>query len=130
MLDDRTAADHGLDAEKHPLWNNLNNRGGWHAYLGREPGSPYSLPYAVASRRKEYAGLPPAWIGVGDVDLFYKETCEYASGLEAAGVDCDLKIFSGAPHGFNVAAPRATVTKDFHDSIDCFLRKMLDVSAS
>lgn len=42
MLDDRTAADEGLDAVKHVLWNNRSNRIGWSSYLAMAPGSPVS----------------------------------------------------------------------------------------
>ena len=127
MLDDRTAADRSLDQEMHPLWNNNNNRGGWEAYLGRESGLDYSLPYAVASRRKDLSGLPSAWIGVGDIDLFYTEDCAYAERLEKAGVDCTLEIFTGAPHGFNVVAPGAEVTRSFQQSVNDFLARQLEI---
>ena len=125
MLDDRTAADRGLDEELHPLWNNLNNRGGWQAYLGQEPGGPDLPDYASASRRKDLSGLPPAWIGVGDVDLFYHENREYAERLAAAGVPCELHQVPGAPHGFQVVAPKSDLAGAFYDGVYRFLRGTL-----
>jgi hypothetical protein len=41
-------------------------------------------------------GLPPAWIGVGDVDLFLEEDRRYAERLTESGVSCG-KRGAGAP---------------------------------
>ncbi len=100
MIDDRTAARTDLDAIGHRLWNNCNNRTGWHAYLGQEPGASDWPPYAAPARMADVSGLPPAWIGVGDIDLFHAEDCTYAERLRDAGVDVTLRIVEGAPHGF------------------------------
>ena len=42
--------------------------------------------------------MAPAWIGVGDIDLFHDEDIEYAQRLEAAGVHCELHIEPGMYH--------------------------------
>jgi acetyl esterase/lipase len=100
MLDDRTAARCDLDRIGHRLWNNRNNRDGWRCYLGREPGAPELPSYAAAARREDVSGLPPAWVGVGDIDLFHDEDRLYAGRLRAAGVDVIFRMVPGAPHGF------------------------------
>jgi len=130
MLDDRTAARTELDAVKHRLWNNRANRAGWTAYLGHEPGIGEGVEgriaeYAVGARRSDLAGLPPAWIGVGEVDLFHDEDRDYAERLEAAGVPCEFVAVPGAPHGFVSTAPKATATADFERRIDQFLNTFL-----
>lgn len=99
MLDDRTAARHALDEPAHLIWNNRLNRIGWRAFLGAEPGS--MLPdYAAAARRLDLTGLPPAWIGIGALDLFKDEEVDYARRLREAGVPVTSEIVPGAPHGF------------------------------
>ena len=127
MLDDRTAADRSLDELAHPLWDNHNNRGGWTAYLGHEPGQPAEPEYAVASRREDLSGLPPAWIGVGDIDLFYRENSLYAERLNSAGVSCKLQVVPMAPHGFQVVAPNAPMSRDFCEKIYRFLIQTLNL---
>lgn len=112
MLDDRTAARTELDDTRHWIWDNPDNRFGWSAYLGHEPGLP-TVPYAVAARREDLAGLPPAWVGVGDIDLFHEENSDYAQRLRDAGVDCDLDIVPGAPHGFESWAPKLPISESF-----------------
>ena len=125
MLDDRTAARTELDEVNHRLWNNRANRAGWTAYLGHEPGVSEVADYAVGARRADVSGLPPTWIGVGDVDLFYAEDREYAHRLDAAGVPCEYVVAPQAPHGFQSIAPSAPVSIDFEHRIDQFLEHHL-----
>lgn len=127
MLDDRTAADTALDGIKHRFFNNKNNRGGWQCYLGQAPGMDAVPPYAVPARREELSGLPPTWICVGELDLFYREDCSYAERLKAAGVHCDLHIAEGAPHAYDAMVPDSSITKATVESYYSFLRKHLRV---
>lgn len=113
MLDDRTAADRTLDDIGHVLWNNRNNRAGWEWYLGRAPGAASLPEYAAPARRVDLAGLPPAWIGVGELDLFYDENVNYAQRLRQAGVDCDLHTDPGAPHAYDLMAPGSSLARGF-----------------
>lgn len=100
MIDDRTAADTSLDGLEHWVWNNRANRLGWSGYLGKTPGSTDVPRYAAAARREDLSGLPPAYIAVGDIELFFAEDRDYAQRLEHAGVPTTLDIVPGAPHGF------------------------------
>ena len=115
MLDDRTAAKHELDATKHILWSNKSNRAGWSAYLGVEPGAATTPDYTVPARRADLSGLPPAWIGTGDIELFYDENRVYAAALEAAGVECVLDVVPGAPHGFETVASGTRIAQAYLD---------------
>lgn len=125
MLDDRTAARRELDAVKHPIWNNFSNRTGWSAYLGHQPDADVVPAYAVPARRADLRGLPPAWLGVGLLDLFLEECRAYARRLQDAGVACELEEIPGAVHGFAVIAPNAPITRDFVGAQVEFLRRRL-----
>jgi len=126
MLDDRTATETSYDSLNHFLWNNRNNRLGWKSYLGEENfGKPEMPDYLVAARRKDLTGLPPAWIGVGDMDLFYKEDQQYAARLEACGVVAQLEIIAGAPHGFDELAKESRKAEIFRSSSLQFLEQQL-----
>lgn len=96
MLDDRTL-DHGPGDRGHLIWTPEANRLGWTAYLGHPAGE--HRPYAVAARRADLTGLPPAWIGVGDHDLFYEEDLAYADRLRAAGVAVEVHVEPSLFHG-------------------------------
>ncbi len=125
MLDDRTAAIDGLDLLKHRLWSNRSNRSGWSHYLGGPPGQPTLPEYAAAARRENLAGLPPAWIGVGGLDLFHGECRRYAWRLEGAGVAAELVVVPGAPHGFESLCAGAPVVQEYMASMYAFLRRVL-----
>jgi acetyl esterase/lipase len=71
---------------------------------------------AVPARRANLTGLPPAWIGVGTLDLFHDEDLAYADRLRAAGVPCHVVEVPGAFHGFDGMAPKAKVSRAFFAS--------------
>ena len=105
MLDDRTC----VRSDPHPytgefVWSAANNRFGWTALLGREPGGEGVSAYAAPARADNLEGLPPAFILTGALDLFLEENLEYGRRLTRAGVPLDLHVFSGAFHAFDIAA--------------------------
>ncbi|MEX5635067.1 alpha/beta hydrolase [Parafrankia sp. FMc2] len=126
MLDDRTAARRDLDSPPHPVWSNRMNRFGWRSYLGADPGSAAAWPrYAVPARRDDLAGLPPAWVGVGEVDLFLAEARAYAQRLSAAGVSTTFHTVPGAPHGFETWASETTISIEYLAAARAWLRQTL-----
>ncbi|MEV8267279.1 gluconokinase, GntK/IdnK-type [Microbacterium sp. NPDC076911] len=124
MVDDRTAADRSLDATGHLIWNNRANLVGWTTYLGKEYESA-TQPYAVASRRKDLSGLPPAWVYASDIELFFDEDVDFARSLRAAGVDVVLEIVRGAPHGFESWAADTALAKRLTGRARDWLGRML-----
>lgn len=125
MLDDRTAARRELDRPRHLIWNNTSNLTGWSCYLGRAPGAASVPDYSVPARRDDLRGLPPAWIGVGRLDLFLEENRDYARRLKQAGVQCQLNEVPGAVHGFATLLPDAPVSRAFAAAQRAFLRETL-----
>ena len=114
MLDDRTTLRDDLDPEGVYLWSPASNRYAWSAYLGRPPSLSHAPPpHAVPARREDLTGLPPAWIGVGDLDLFHDEDVDYARRLQAAGVPCELHIEPGMWHGADSIVLSAATSKRF-----------------
>jgi acetyl esterase/lipase len=61
------------------------------------------------------AGLPPAFIGVGALDLFVDEDVDYARRLIDSRVPTELVVVPGAYHGFNLIAPKAGVSVRFDE---------------
>jgi acetyl esterase/lipase len=125
MLDDRTAADRDLDAVRHFVWDNAGNAFAWRAYLAQNPGADATAPYSVAARRSNLGGLPPAWIGVGEIDLFFREDHAYAERLRAAGVPTTFEAVPGAPHGFEAWAPDAPLSQTFVAGAQAWLKEIL-----
>lgn len=121
MLDDRTGSTRKVPLHRRTLiWTAANNRFGWRALLGVAPGSP-RIPYgAVPARLENLRGLPPAFIGVGSIDLFVDEDIDYGRRLADAGIPVTLNVVPGAFHGFDLM-PSALV-KPFRDSLYGALR--------
>ncbi len=119
MLDDRTVHRKGLDNPAHRVWNQSSNKYGWSAYLG---GADPAV--AVPARRADLSGLPPAWLGVGTLDLFHDEDLAYAERLKAAGVPCEVEVVPGAFHGFDGIVPKAKVSQSFFNSQCALLREV------
>lgn len=113
MLDDRNVAQSSETVPDTLLWTRENNLIGWRSYLNREPGSEDVSPYAAALRATDLAGLPPAYIPVGDLDLFLNENIAYAQRLLDAGVPTELHVYPGAYHGFDIFAPTADIAQRF-----------------
>lgn len=126
MLDDRTAARRELDATNHFVWNNRKNRFGWRSYLGVAPGTGIVPPYAVPARRDALVGLPPAWIGVSEIELFHGEDVAYAERLRAAGVPVELDVVADAPHGFESWAPDTEIARQYQARAAAWLRGVLE----
>lgn len=125
MLDDRTVDREGLDSAGLRLWNQSSNKFGWAAYLGdADP------EVAVPARQTDLRGLPPAWIGVGTLDLFHDEDLAYAERLKAAGVPCEVEVVGGAFHGFDGIVPKAQVSQAFFHSQCAMLRRTLTAEAA
>lgn len=127
MLDDQTASKHELDAFAHIIWNNQLNRFGWSAYLGMAAGSDNVPEYAVPARRKQLAGLPPTWIGIGDIDLFYQEDKAYAQRLQAAGVEVTFDEVPKAFHGFEILGCKTPIAQAFLKKSREWLKEKLEI---
>ena len=125
MIDDRNVSPASETRPDTFVWTRENNRMGWHAYLGREPGGADVSPYAAAARASDLTGLAPAYIPVGDLDLFLDENIEYAQRLLAAGVPTELHVYPGGYHGFNGFAPGAEIAQRFNNERDEALKRIL-----
>lgn len=101
MLDDRTGTTTAPDPYVGEfVWTPSDNRFGWTAHLGCEPGGDVPATSAAA-RVASVEGLPPAFIAVGSLDLFLHEDVDYAIRLLRAGIPTELHVYPGAIHAFD-----------------------------
>ena len=110
MLDDRNTTPGPIPAEL-LTWGYDNNYTGWATLLGDEIATTTVSPVAAPARLTDFTGLAPAYIDVGDLDIFRDESIAYAAGLAKAGVPVELHVHPGAPHGFERFVPNARVAQ-------------------
>jgi acetyl esterase/lipase len=125
MIDDRTTLRTDVGEKEHLVWNHGSNTTAWSAYLGTQRGAHTLPPYAAAARHGDLSGLPPAWIGVGTLDLFHDEDIAYAQRLREAGVETTLEVVKGAYHSFDSIEGDAAVAREFLEMKLRFLRPLL-----
>jgi acetyl esterase/lipase len=124
QLDDRTGSSRAAPpAIGHFMWTASANRFAWSSLLGVPAGSSRVPTAAVPSRVASVDRLPPAWIGVGSIDLFVEEDVKYAQRLIHAGIATELLVVPGAFHGFDLLVPDAEASKQFSASWKTALRK-------
>jgi len=132
MLDDRTGSSRAVPEHIGKIiWTEESNRFGWSSFLGVAAGSDAVPAQAVPARREDLSGLPPAFIGVGSIDLFSDECMEYAQRLNAAGVSTELLVVPGAFHGFDALAnfgSNTRVSKQFTEAKLNALKQGLQIS--
>lgn len=129
MLDDRTGSTRDVPRQLGAVgWSAPSNRFGWRSFLGMEPGGADVPAAAVPARQENLAGLAPAFIGVGGVDLFVLEDLEYAARLTEAGVHTEMVLTPGAFHGFDRIAPETRIARNFTAAKHEALRRAFGMS--
>jgi acetyl esterase/lipase len=122
MIDDRQLT-HSSMLDGLPVWSRESNTLGWRSYLGELYGTTH-VPYTAApARAEDLSGLPPAFISVGSVDGFLDEDVDYALRLNRAGVPCELHVYPGACHGYQMAVESPIVEQSRTDIIGWLSRQ-------
>lgn len=111
MLDDRagTRSSHAVLDPR--TWDRDSNLAAWNAYLEGNAGGEGISPYAAPARAAELAGLPPAYVNVGDLDGLLDEDIAYAQAMSHAGVPVELHVYPGAYHGSAISIPDAALSR-------------------
>jgi acetyl esterase/lipase len=107
MIDDTNTTASSQEITDVGIWDREGNIEAWQWYLGGKPADQYAAP----TRAADVAGLPPAYIDVGTVDLFRDEDIAFAQRLMAAGVPCELHINPGSFHASETFAPDAALSR-------------------
>jgi acetyl esterase/lipase len=125
MIDDRNTVPISNADMDSLFWTRESNLIGWRSYLGCEPGGSDVSCYASASRATDLTGLPPAYIAVGEIDLFALEDIEFARRLIDAGVCTELHVYPGGCHAFDMMAPDAVISQQFTSDFNRALKRAL-----
>ncbi|MEL1136278.1 alpha/beta hydrolase [Desulfitobacterium sp. THU1] len=97
-------------SDKHFPYNYEMAVNSWKMYLGEISPDDVS-PYASPSLLKDYKGLPPAVVSVGQLDLFRDETINYVQALQQAGVQAELHVYPGCYHAAEAFGANTEIVK-------------------
>ncbi|MBB2910561.1 acetyl esterase/lipase [Streptosporangium becharense] len=111
MLDDRNTTPSSREFTDAIVWDRAANILGWTALLGDRRGGDDVSPYAAPARATDLSGLPPAYIDVGELEVFRDECADYALRLVQAGVSTEFHLYPGAFHGFDGLFPQAEISR-------------------
>jgi len=124
MLDDRQVTPSSR-LDDLLVWNRASNAFGWRSYLGSLYGQDDVPALAAPARATDLSGLPQAYVCVGGADGFRDEDILYAQRLYAAGVEAELHVYPGAPHGVGLFAETEIAWRYTADQED-WLRRQLE----
>ncbi|WP_045739813.1 alpha/beta hydrolase [Actinoplanes rectilineatus] len=102
MLDDRNLIPNRHLTAEPTIFSYDFNFTAWRAVLGDIHGTDAVPAIAAPARNTDFADLAPAYIEVGELDIFRDEDVDYARRLWAAGVSTELHVHPGLPHAFDV----------------------------
>jgi epsilon-lactone hydrolase len=116
-----TAQSYETRAEADPYFTKSQAAGFVASYLGRiDPKNPVASPLYGDLR-----GLPPIRVHVGDDEVLLDDSRRYVERAVRAGVDAELDVWMGMPHGFVTAIREFAAAQQALDSIRAFLTERL-----
>ena len=104
----------------HHIWTRASNNYCWSAYLQGEPANPAT----IAGLAPDVAGLPPAFLTVGELDLFVQDNLAYVNRLLAAGCSVEAHLHPGAIHGFDRMVDAAVSVRYTRDLVAFIARHL------
>ena len=105
-------------------WSYDDNITGWDALLGAGHEQRDIDPTAAPARLEDATGLPPAYIEVGQLDIFRDEDVRYALTLSHAGVPVELHLHPGVPHEYDAIAFDSDVARRAQADRERILRSL------
>ncbi|MCH1436375.1 MAG: alpha/beta hydrolase [Acidimicrobiales bacterium] len=123
MLDDRLTSA-SSQFEDLVIWSRTSNQVGWRSYLGDLADDEIPADAAPA-RAEKLDGLPPSYVCVGGADGFRDEDLDFAQRLMTAGVETELHVYPGVPHGVRLWVGSEPARRYGEDQVD-WLRRQFD----
>jgi monoterpene epsilon-lactone hydrolase len=108
-------------AEADPYFTKSQAAGLVASYLGDvDPKNPLASPLYG-----DLSGLPPIRVHVGDDEVLLDDSLRYVERAVAAGVDAELDVWMGMPHGFVTGIGQFDAARQSLNAIGAFLGERL-----
>jgi monoterpene epsilon-lactone hydrolase len=109
-------------AEADPYFTKSQAAGLVASYLGHaDPKDPLASPLYG-----DLSGLPPIRVHVGDDEVLLDDSRRYVDRAVAAGVDAELDVWMGMPHGFVTGIGQFDAARLSLKAIGAFLKELFD----
>lgn len=105
------------------IWDRAGSIEAWSWYLGGQKPDQHSSP-AIATNLK---GLPPAYIDVGEMDMFCDEDLDFVKRLGEADVRVEFHLWPGVYHGAEIFAPDAPISKNIVATRLAGIKRLLEL---
>jgi acetyl esterase/lipase len=106
-------------AEADPYFTKSQAAGLVASYLSHaDPKNPLASPLYG-----DLSGLPPVRVHVGDDEVLLDDSRRYVERAVAAGIDAELDVWMGMPHGFVTGIGQFDAARQSLDAIGVFLRE-------
>ena len=116
-----TGESYATRADADPYFTKSQVAGLIAAYLGRtDPKNPLASPLYG-----DLSGLPPIRVHVGDDEVLLDDSRRYVERAVAAGVDAELDVWMGMPHGFVTAVREFDAARQSLSATGAFLSERL-----
>ena len=116
-----TGASYATRAEADPYFTKSQVAGLVGSYLGpTDPKNPLASPLYGDLR-----GLPPIRVHVGDDEVLLDDSRRYVERAVAAGVDAELDVWMGMPHGFVTGVREFDAARKALSAVGAFLTAQL-----
>jgi acetyl esterase/lipase len=108
-------------AEADPYFTKSQAAGLVASYLGEtDPKNPLASPLYG-----DLSGLPPIRVHVGDDEVLLDDSRRYVERAAQAGVDAELDVWMGMPHGFVTGIGQFDAARQSLDAIGAFLKGVM-----
>ncbi|KAI2620729.1 lipase [Hypomontagnella submonticulosa] len=107
MLDDRNEKVSSEQFSTGPFYNSTLNKFAWRCLLGERAGGSSVTAYEAPARGQDLSGLPSTFLDCASAEPFRDEIVAFASKLWEGGVQAELHVWPGGPHGYERLVPNA-----------------------
>lgn len=104
-----------------PRWPLENSLAAWDMYLNGQQPQPDSVPATA----KNLSGLPPAFLSIGEADIFLDEIRIYAQRLQQSNVQAKLRTYPGVYHAAEIQGYATPVGRKMTDDYIAALTEAL-----
>ena len=102
------------------IWTRASNEYCWSANLSGKPVERAT----IAGLAPDVAGLPPAFLAVGALDLFVHDNLAYVGRLLRSGCSVEAHLYPGAIHGFDRMVEAEVSQRYTRDLVDFISRHL------